>query len=140
MVANPMRVEVPGCIELLRVFVDGVELPLEEDRNFSRQDLGKEPSMVAMPVPLVSLEHVDPYGTCLVRSLYSNDGLWQVGSTVVVVGEWDEGAEETFVSSSVVAEKEARIATLEAALSAKRVPEKESPKKRARKYDGNPDL
>lgn len=117
-VTSPTRIEVPGCTFVHRVFVDGAEMPVEEDRMFAVEKKGKEPEMVPHTVPLCSLEHVEGHGTCLVRSLYSNDGLWQVGSTVVVVGEWDSDAEETFVSSRLVeqdlAARDARIAELEA--------------------------
>lgn len=109
---------IDGCLELEHVLIDGIEIPMTDMRAFSKQDPGKEPEMVLAPVPLLSVQDVPGVGRCLLRSIFSNHGQWQIGSTLIVTGEWAEGPEEHFVSNlammPVLAEKDKQIAEAQA--------------------------
>jgi hypothetical protein len=120
------RVPVPGLRLVERVFVDGVEVPVEETRNMASQDPGQEVVMRPVLVPIVALEYIEPVGACLVRSVYSNDGRWHQGSTVTVVGEWDEDGDERMVSSKLLDEAEAAVEAREKELADLRASAKES--------------
>lgn len=93
------RVPVNGLLEVDKILIDGVELPLTDLRPVIKQDAGKEPETVMIEMPIVTVSDLPGFGRCLIRSVLSNDGNWQLGSKVVVIGEWEEGPQESFVSS-----------------------------------------
>ncbi len=110
-VEDPFIVKVPGLTTLTGVMIDGIRLPLVEDRPFQQVKPDKEPETVYEPMTMVELRYSDEDGPHLIRSEFSNDGRWQVGSTLVVGGEWDDNP-ETFASSIDLEEKDAEIAKL----------------------------
>lgn len=111
------RVVINGCRSVDRVFIDGTEIPFTEFRPMAKQDPGKEVEMVLVEMPLLAIQDVPEAGRCLVRSVLSNDGNWQLGAKVVVIGDWEDGPGEHFVSSHevlpILADKDATIAALQ---------------------------
>lgn len=115
-VTDPKKLKVPGLVELEGVIIDGVNLPIMEDRPFQQAvEPGAEPTVTYEPVYMVMHCYSEEDGPFLERQVFSNNGEWQVGSKVKVAGTWDE-APESFVSSLDVAElessKDAEIAKL----------------------------
>lgn len=95
---------VPGLVQVAGVTIDGVDLPLEEERFFAEQPLGKEVTTVCRSVPMIELGDLPGVGPVLRRAIWSNNGVWQPGSQVVVRGTWDDEPVEEFVSSKDVDE------------------------------------
>lgn len=124
-VEDPYIVKVPGLATLTGVMIDGIRLPLTEDRPFQKVPKDKEPETVYVSMTMVELRYSDENGAHLIRSEFSNDGKWQVGSTLVVGGEWDDDP-ESFVSSIDVAEKDAEIAKLKSENAALKKAKRES--------------
>lgn len=89
-VTNENYLAAPGLRKVETVFLGHVELPPVSTRPFSKQELGKEEEMVDTEVPMLQLGDMPDIGTVLLRSIWSNDGKWQVGTDVTVIGEWDE--------------------------------------------------
>lgn len=114
-VSDARIVCVPGLTKLDAVEIDGVPMPFTDLRNFAKLDPGKEPEVVQQEMPIVELRYADEVGPFLARSVFSNDGVWQIGSSVVVRGDWDEDP-ETFTSSIDLASKDAEIEKLKAEL------------------------
>lgn len=110
------RVAVNGLLEVDQILIDGIDLPMTDLRPVVKQDPGKEPETVMIEMPIVTVSDLPGFGRCLIRSVLSNDGNWQLGSKVVVIGEWAEGPQERFVSSldvdGVVAKKDQEIKKL----------------------------
>jgi hypothetical protein len=83
-------------------------------------------------VPMVELGDMPGVGPVLRRAIWSNNGVWQPGSTVTVRGEWDDDHPgETFVSSKDVVEQAVVAGAAEAESSAS--PETQPPTRRRRK-------
>ena len=82
---------VPGFKRVDRVFVSGIELPAYIKQKFPIDSDAKE--HVSAEWPLWDLSEDAAGQPVLLRSVQSNDGIWQEGATIVVVGEWDEAAE-----------------------------------------------
>jgi hypothetical protein len=110
-IEDPFIVKVPGLQTLTGVSIDGVRLPLVEDRPFQQCRPDKEPETTYEKMVMVELRYSEEEGAHLIRSEFSNDGRWQVGSTLVVAGEWDDNP-ESFASSIDLEEKDAEIAKL----------------------------
>lgn len=119
-VDNERFIAVPGLSNIEACFIDGVEIPLTQERPFWEEKPGKEAEPVMHEVPMLQLSDVPDVGTVLVRAVWSNNGIWQIGSKVVIVGDWTELPDEQFVSSVKVdtemAKKDAEIAALKAQL------------------------
>jgi hypothetical protein len=80
--------KVPGCKSVEKVFVGGTELPASIKHRFPVDADGKD--LVSQEWPMYDLS-ADEVGTpTLLRSVQSNDGIWQDGISVTVVGEWDD--------------------------------------------------
>ena len=84
---------VPGLRKLERVYVGTTFLPLFAKRTFQVAKKGKAPVGKESDVQMVMLRNVAPYGACLLRAIYSNNGVWQDGVTIYVTGDWDEDVE-----------------------------------------------
>lgn len=80
---------VPGLTKLEAVHVGTMPLPLIAKRTFQVAEKGKSPVGKESDVQMVMLRDIPPYGPCLLRAIYSNDGVWQDGVTVYVTGDWD---------------------------------------------------
>jgi hypothetical protein len=78
----------PGCKSVSRVLVGDVELPPYVAQKFPIDNDAKE--HVATEWPLYDLSEDDSGTPCLMRSVQSNDGIWQSGVSITVVGEWEE--------------------------------------------------
>lgn len=79
---------VPGCKRVDRVFVSGIELPAYVTQRFPTDADAKE--HVQSDWPLWDLGEDATGQPVLLRSVQSNDGIWQEGAQIVVVGEWEE--------------------------------------------------
>jgi hypothetical protein len=78
--------KLPGCVSITRVKVGTTELPPYVTNKFPLDADAKE--HVSSDWPLYDLS-TDETGTpVLVRSVQSNDGIWQEGVTISVTGEW----------------------------------------------------
>lgn len=118
-VTNESYLEVPGLLEVETVFLGHVELPLTSTRPFARQEPGKEVDMVETEVPMLQLSDMPDVGTVLLRSIWSNDGKWQLGTEVVVVGKWDESADpKDFVPQTELDKAKAALEAANAELAA----------------------
>lgn len=100
-VKNPAFVELPGCVNIKEIRLDGILLPSFEDRDVLDNKQGKTRPI---RVPLYALMQ-SIHGTVLVRSEQSNDGVWQVGSTLWVDAEWED---ESLAPESVAAPRRGR--------------------------------
>lgn len=101
-VNDTTKIVVEGLEAVEYVEIDGIALPMMEARTFWKNDPGKEPETVQHMVPLFQVQDIPGFGRCLIRSVYSNHGEWQIGSNVTVVGDWADGPSEEFVSTFVV--------------------------------------
>lgn len=80
--------KVPGCKSVDKVFVGGVELPATVSHKFPLDADGKD--LVAQEWPMYDLA-ADEAGTpTLLRSVQSNDGIWQDDVRITVLGEWED--------------------------------------------------
>jgi hypothetical protein len=80
--------------------------------------------MTPVEVPIFELSFKEDGTPILIRSVYSNDGKFAVGSEVGLIGTWDDKIEK-FVSSKDLDEKDAEIAKLKAELAKAKEPKKE---------------
>ena len=88
-VEDAQGVQVPGCLSISEVRLDGVVIPTSVQENWLKDTTFK--NFERVEIPLYQLVQ-GPEGPMIIRSLKSNDGLWQVGSVLAVRGEWaDEG-------------------------------------------------
>lgn len=104
-VSNSKYIETPGLLWVDAVSIDGVNIPLEDERPMYEMapaagDALGPVSVKSVPVPMVQVMDVPTLGTVLARSQYSNFGEWQIGSRVIVTGEWAERPVDTFVPAS----------------------------------------
>lgn len=81
---------VPGCRKVSSVRVGAVSVPefINEDYPVGFDSNGV-PSLESHRVPLYQLVETDD-GAALQRSVKSNDGTWQSGEAIVVVGDWSD--------------------------------------------------
>jgi hypothetical protein len=82
----------PGCKSVSRVLVGNVELPAYVSQKFPLDNDAKD--HVTTEWPLYDLAEDDTGTPCLMRSVQSNDGIWQAGVQITVVGEWEPLPEE----------------------------------------------
>lgn len=80
---------VPGLVTLEAVRIGTVEIPLTEKRTYPTD--GTHKNFEHVDEPLIQLER-DHQGAVLLRSILSNNGLWQSGQPVYVSGTWDDAA------------------------------------------------
>jgi len=80
---------VPGCISIESVLLNTKPLPPYEDHVVPIDTT--ERHYDTLRVPNYQLFE-GPNGMELHRGLNSNDGRWQIGSVVMIRGEWDEDA------------------------------------------------
>ena len=81
---------VPGFVKVDHVFIDGIPIPETIDRPFRERKSGAETSEVhTIEFPAWQLigEGVD---AVLLRSEFSNDGIWQAKSQIRLIGERQE--------------------------------------------------
>ncbi len=79
--------KVTGLKRLEACRAGSVSIPLEEVRRMPVNSAHTEHTNVT--VPMVDVQH-GPDGAVLLRSIMSNDGIWQEGVPVFVSGEWDD--------------------------------------------------
>lgn len=83
------KVSTPGLVEIEAVYVGEVYMPLYEERpvivSTAENALPK-----IQRVHLVKLVQM-PDGPAIQRSIVSNDGIWQDGIRISVVGKWSDG-------------------------------------------------
>jgi hypothetical protein len=80
--------KVPGCKSVDKVFVGGTQIPASVTHKFPVDADGKE--LISQEWPMYDLT-ADEIGTpTLLRSVQSNDGIWQDGVSITIVGEWDD--------------------------------------------------
>lgn len=77
----------PGCKSVSRVLVGNVEIPAYVSQKFPTDNDAKD--HVTAEWPLYDLSEDDTGTPCLMRSVQSNDGIWQAGVKITVVGEWE---------------------------------------------------
>lgn len=81
---------VPGCRQVDAVRVGNTAVPEFIDEEYPVGfDSNGVPSLEGHRVPLYQLVETED-GPALQRSVKSNDGIWQSGETVVVVGVWSD--------------------------------------------------
>lgn len=78
--------KLPGCISVSRVIVGTVELPAYVNNRFPLDADAKE--HISADWPLYDLSTDETGMPVLVRSVQSNDGIWQEGVTICITGEW----------------------------------------------------
>lgn len=82
----------PGCKSVSRVLVGNVEMPAYVSQKFPVDADAK--NHVSADWPLYDLSEDETGTPCLMRSVQSNDGIWQAGVQITVVGEWETPVEE----------------------------------------------
>lgn len=80
--------KVPGCKSVEKVFVGGTELPATITQKFPVDADAKD--LVSQEWPMYDLSPDETGTPTLLRSTVSNDGIWQDGISITVVGEWDD--------------------------------------------------
>jgi hypothetical protein len=85
--------KVPGLVRVEAVRVNAMDLPLQRVVEY-RTDAAEGSAAERMTLPLVVVDRDEDGTPVLLRSMLSNDGIWQDGAKVYVTGEWDGGAEE----------------------------------------------
>lgn len=78
---------VPGLQKLEALRIGNTEIPLEQKRQYPTD--GTHTNFETVNEPLVSLQH-DAQGAVLLRSVLSNNGMWQSGQPIFVVGDWED--------------------------------------------------
>jgi hypothetical protein len=79
---------VPGLVKVESVRVGTTEIPL-----VITMDVPQDASLTKMmpvPVPMIDLQETDDGEKILLRSQFSNDGMWQKGARIYVGGEWED--------------------------------------------------
>ena len=84
--------KVPGCRSVSRVLVGNIEIPAYITQKFPTDNDAKE--HVATDWPLYDLSQDETGQPVLLRSVQSNDGIWQEGVEITVVGEWEPEVEK----------------------------------------------
>jgi hypothetical protein len=79
-------IELPGCLSVTEIRLDGHIIPPYEDREVLANTTG---ATKPIRVQLYSLQD-SIHGPILMRSEQSNDGAWQAGSTIWVSGTWQD--------------------------------------------------
>lgn len=77
---------VPGLLKVHGVRVSGVEIPLVEEREIPVD--GTLSQVRVMQLPMIDLQEDENGVPTLLRSMNSNDGIWQPGVPIQVTGEW----------------------------------------------------
>lgn len=81
---------VPGLKTLEKVAVGTQEVPLTEEREYPTDGTGLR--LKSQTLKIVDVQ-IAPDGTpVLLRSIYSNDGIWQKGARIYVTGEFEADA------------------------------------------------
>lgn len=88
------RLSIPGCRAVAQVFVGGMEIERYHE-NKHPLDNTERPEYIKQSIPLWDLSETEDGIPCLVRNMQSNDGIWQDGATITVVGEWTADPAET---------------------------------------------
>lgn len=88
-ITRSQGVDLPGCVSVEEVRLDGMVIPPYVDEKVLDDLTFQNRSSVRVP-----LYHLvgGPNGPMVVRSLKSNDGAWQVGSTLSVKGVWSDNS------------------------------------------------
>lgn len=77
---------VPGLLAVEAVRVGNQDIPLFEEREYPKD--AQQKRFETKQEPLIALDHADDGTPILLRSILSNDGMWQKGQPVYVTGEW----------------------------------------------------
>lgn len=89
--------KVPGLMKVESVRIGKTSLPLEMEMEWPT-----DPSLTTIQkamVPFVVLEHTEEGEAVLLRSMQSNDGIWQKGQKIFVTGAWSRvGERETLLA------------------------------------------
>ena len=80
--------KVPGLLKVEGIRVNFAELPLVEKREYPVDHTHQR--LMTDEFPTVALEQAQDGTPVLLRSITSNDGLWQDGEPIYVTGEWDD--------------------------------------------------
>ena len=91
-VTDVQAVEVPGCLEIEEVRLNGAQIPPFEDHSVPVD--GTHKNFQTLRVGNYALVPGPKGEPILLRGLNSNDGHWQLGSTVAVKGKWEEKAKK----------------------------------------------
>lgn len=89
---QPMLI-IDGCKGVERVFVGGAEIPPYVSHQVPMDADGKV--LKEVEYPLYTIAKAETGETVLLRANLSNDGIWQEGVEITVVGQWDELPEVT---------------------------------------------
>ena len=77
--------QVPGCTYVDAIQVDGIEVPPYRDDTVLKNEQEKE----VIRIPNWDCIVIGGVPT-IIRSMISNFGKWQKGSTVTVIGDWED--------------------------------------------------
>lgn len=78
----------PGCKSVSSVRVSGVEVPPFVENKFPVGQ-GDNQEFIRQLWPLYELSAAEDGTPVLLRSVQSNDGIWQQGAVVTIGGEWE---------------------------------------------------
>jgi hypothetical protein len=78
--------KVPGLLAVIAVRVNHAELPLSETREYPTDHTHQR--LMAEEFATVSLQHSQDGCPILLRSILSNDGMWQKDEPIYVTGDW----------------------------------------------------
>lgn len=82
--------KVPGLKSVKSVRIGTQVLPMEIKQRFPKDSTGKE--LIETTSPMVQVQN-GPDGTpILLRSIQSNDGVWQAGAQIFIQGDWEDDA------------------------------------------------
>jgi hypothetical protein len=79
---------VPGLVKLEGVRIGQQEIPLTEERAYPTDANGQFLDKVNEEI--ISVQAMPDGRPVLLRSVLSNDGVWQKGAAIYVTGEWNE--------------------------------------------------
>jgi len=79
---------VPGLKEVKSVQIGRTGIPLEQDYQFPHNSNFQQ--KVQITFPFVSVQPGPDGVKVLLRSVHSNDGIWQAGQKIYVGGVWDD--------------------------------------------------
>lgn len=84
------HVFLPNCRSVERVFVGSSEVPAYVTHEIPMDADGKV--LEKVEYPLWTLAPTEDGQIVLLRANLSNDGIWQAGAEITVIGEWEEEA------------------------------------------------
>lgn len=94
---DPTELPVPGCIRVTSVRIGNTTLPQKIEYEAPDSVVFTKKLRVALPAYDVSLNYEGV--AVLRRNQMSNDGKWQAGQRVYVVGEWEKDDKQDAATS-----------------------------------------